>query len=217
MSTIQVMLSADFMLAIVVYGVAILVTIPMFDRIHTALDQVVLYWPWEHIGKPLLQASLMVLFIMVAYPILFGLKEAPPIFLLLSADDMRVNTLINVLFILTLLFPLLPVFGNWRELILPLQGIAASMMVFSWLAAAQGLEEITYWPGMDTVIYIILIAMFTHWLAVTVSHHIGHKFDESFNVADSGELFARCIILSFQSPAILLISPTFATGGMSQT
>jgi len=206
MSFIQIILSADFIIATVIYGIAILIILLLSERIHNILDHGVLQWNWDHIAIPLLQVALMVLFIFIAYPVIFGIKDAPSIFLLLSSGKLRINNLINLLFILTLLFPLIPVIGNWRELILPLQGIVASMIVFSWLAHALQIEHINYWPGFDIIGYVILVAIVTHWLAVTISQQIGHKFDEAFDIADSGSLFARCLIIFMQSPAILLVS-----------
>ena len=137
---------------------------------------------------------------------IFGIKDAPSIFLLLSSGKLRINNLINLLFILTLLFPLIPVIGNWRELILPLQGIVASTIVFSWLAQALQVEHISYWPGFDIIVYVVLVAIATHWLALKITLHIGHKFDAVFNVTNSGSLFASCLIIFMQSPAILLVS-----------
>ncbi len=206
MSFIQIILSADFIIASAIYGIAILIILPLFDRIHNVLNHAVLQWNWDHIAMPLLQAALMVLFIFIAYPVIFGIKNAPSIFLLLSSGKLRINNLINLLFILTLLFPMVPVIGNWRELILPLQGIAASTMIFSWLAHALQIEHISYWPGLDIIVYVILVAIATHWLAVNIALKIGHKSDDAFNVVGSGDLIVRCLIIFMQSPAILLVS-----------
>ena len=206
MSFIQIILSADFIIASLIYGIAILIFLPLFVRVHNSLNNAVMQWIWDHIAMTLLQVALMILFIFIAYPVIFGIKDAPSIFLLLSSGKLRINTLINLLFILTLLFPLVPVIGKWRELILPLQGITASMIVFSWLAHALQLDHISYWPGFDIIVYVILIAIATHWLAVKISLKIGHKIDDAFNVVGSGTLIVRCLIIFMQSPAILLVS-----------
>jgi hypothetical protein len=101
---------------------------------------------------------------------------------------------------------LIPVFGERRELILPLQGIAAVMMIFNWLTHELGVERISYWPGMQNIILILMVAIFSYWLAVRLAALAGHRFDERFNVLHSGALFSRCLILFMQSPALLIYS-----------
>lgn len=206
MSPIQIIFSADFMIAMLVYGIAIIICMPLFDRIHNSLNHSTLQWSWDHIGMPLLQAGLMVLFIVIAYPLIFGLKDAPSITSLIVQEELRLNHLINLIFILTLLFPLIPVIGTWGELVLPIQGIVACMLIFSWLADQRGLAQYSFWPGLEVIFYCLILAIITHWLAINLSRFIGHKFDETFNVTDSGELFSRSLVLFMQSPVILLFS-----------
>lgn len=206
MSVIQVILSGDFIIAGLIYTAAILIFIPLFARVSELLEHPFLTWQWDHIGMPLLQACLIVLFIIISYPVIYGVREAPGIIDLISQKELRLNNLINLIFILTLLFPLLPVIGEWRELIFPMQGIAACMMIFSWLAVYQDLESYSFWPGPEILIYCIVLALITHELAMKLAEVIGHKYDQAFNVTDSGELFAQCLILFMQSPVILLFS-----------
>ncbi len=149
---------------------------------------------------------MLMVFILMAYPVIYGIEQAPSLSILLSEDDLRINYLINLIFIVSLLFPLIPILGNWHELVLPLQGIAASMMIFSWLVSGLGVSEYSFWPGWEVVLGCLALGVFTHWLGVQISQLIGHKLDKAFNVIDSGELFARGLILLFQSPVILIFS-----------
>jgi hypothetical protein len=206
MSIIQIVFSTEFIFAASAYAIIIMLALPCFDRIHGALDHSVLQWPWDHIGMPLLRAALMLVFILLAYPHIFAIADAPSIGTLLDSGERRVNYLINLLFLVTLLFPLVPVLGEWEELILPAQAIAACSLLFSWLAAAQGLSNIHYWPGINTVVYILVLAFVTHWLALAISHYLGEAIDEKFNVTDAGHLLSRTLVLFMQSPAILLFS-----------
>lgn len=204
MSVFHIILSAKFITAIGVYAITIVLGLLCFNKIHNALDHSILQWPWDNIGMPLLRAALMLVFILLAYPLIFALVDAPSISTLLDANERRVNYLINILFLVTLLFPFIPVLGKWEELILPAQAIAASAMLFSWLAAYQGITDIQYWPGLYTALYILVLAFVTHWLAITAFQYLGETIDEKFNVTNAGQLLSRAFVLFMQSPAILI-------------
>jgi len=204
MSVFQVILSVKFIFAIGVYAITIVLGLLCYNKIHSALDHSILQWPWDNIGMPLLRATLMLVFILLAYPLIFAIADAPSISTLLDAHEKRVNYLINLLFLVTLLFPLIPVLGKCDELILPAQAIAASAMLFSWLAAHQGITDIQYWPGLNTALYILVLVFVTHWLAVTAFQYPGAAIDEKFNVTHAGQLLSRALVLFMQSPAILI-------------
>ena len=204
MSVIQIILSGRVLLAALVYAAASVSSIWIFDRVGRALDEEVLIWAWEHVGMPLLRAALMLVFILLAYPALFGLVEAPALGELLARDPLRVNHLLNLLFIITLLFPLIPVLGEWDELVLPVQGIAASMLLFSWLAEATGAGAVHFWPGWESVAIMAGLAMLTHWLAMGLAATAGEELDRSLNVENAGELLARALVLFLQYPVIVV-------------
>lgn len=204
MSVMQIVLNANVISAALVYAVAAIVGIWVFDKVDRSLDEVFLSWAWRHIAMPLLRAALMLLFILLAYPVLFGLSEAPPLDALLSKDPLRINYMLNLLFLVTLLFPLIPVLGERDELVLPAQGIAASMLLFSWLAAALNAGPVHYWPGSVTVALILLLAVITHWLAVSLSALAGERLDQAMNVENAGELLARALVLFMQYPVIIV-------------
>jgi hypothetical protein len=206
MSIIEILLSAKFLVALIIYAVLIAIFLPILDRVHDRLESHFLHWKWDHIAMPLAQVVMLILFILIAYPVIFAIEDAPSIFSLLSRDGLRINYLVNLLFVISLFFPLVPVIGNWHELILPVQGIVASMMIFSWLAASLNITQYSYWPGWEVIVWCIIMGIITHWSAVYLAHTIGHKLDKTFNVLDSGELFSRGLILLMQSPVILIFS-----------
>jgi hypothetical protein len=206
MSIISIVFSTEFIIATASYAIIIMLALPCFDRIHRVLEHSILQWSWDKIGMPFLRAVLMLLFLLLAYPVIFAISDAPPVIALLDNDELRVNYLINLIFVVTLLFPLIPVLGKWEELILPAQAITASAMLFSWLAADLGIKNIQYWPGIITVISILVIAFLSHWLALAVSHFLGDAIDEKFSVEHAGHLLSRALVLFMQSPAILLYS-----------
>ena len=206
MSIIQIIFSHDLIIAYLVYLVSILVLLPLFAWIHNRLNHVSLQWSWEHVGMPLLRAALMVVFIFIAYPLIFGIRDAPSLAMLLAEDEMRIHYLINVIFVITLLFPVIPVLGRWNEFILPSQGMAASMFLFSWMTGALGIKNVSYWPGFDILACILVIAIITHYLAIYISRHLGYFLDKQFNVLNSGKILYMGIILFMQSPSILVFS-----------
>jgi len=206
MTPFQVFFSTDFIIAASIYAIAIMCTIPWLSRLRTRLESSVLHWYWDHIFIPLVQVVLLALFLLLAYPVIFGMREAPSIFTLLSHEELRFNKLVNLLFLLTLLFPLLPGAVKWQALILPLQGIAASMLIFSWHALEAGFRNVNYWPGTDTFFYILLLSILTYWLASIIAKKAGGMLDRRYHLLDSGKLIQCCIILYLQSPAILVFS-----------
>ncbi len=206
MPIIHIVFSTEFIFATGAYAIIIMLALPTFEKVRRYLDHSLLQWPWDNITMPLLRASLMVMFILLAYPVIFGLTDAPAISELLNAKETRVNYLINLLFLVTLLFPLIPLLGKWEEFILPAQAISACAMLFSWLATDLGKQDIQYWPGLYTVTLIVVLALVTHRLALAVSYYLGDAIDEKLNVKDAGELLSRALVLFMQSPAILLFS-----------
>ncbi|MCG8324804.1 MAG: hypothetical protein MI673_04745 [Thiotrichales bacterium] len=170
------------------------------------LNHPVLMSLWDVIVEPLYRAAVLVCFIFLAYPVIFGLENATGILTLLSEGENRTDHLINLVFISSLFLPFIPVAGKWMELILPLQAILCCMMVFSWLAQNHGLTDYSYWPGTIVVLTIILLASFTHWLSVFISKRAGNSLDQHFNVTGFEELTGESIIVFMQAPAILVYS-----------
>ena len=52
-------------------------------------------WLREHLGLPLLRAACVVLFVYLAYPALFGLREAPSLMVLLAAHENGTSTVVG--------------------------------------------------------------------------------------------------------------------------
>jgi len=204
MTVMQIILNSAVLTATVVYAAAAVAGIWLFDRAHLALgNQHLLQWLWERLAMPLLRAGLMLIFLLLAYPVLFGLPEAPPLDALLDRDPLRINNLLNLLFVITLLFPLLPVLGKQDELMLPIQGIAASLLLFSWLAGATG-TTVHYWPGWTSVLIMAGLALSSYRLALAAAATAGHGLDRRLNTTNAGELLSRVLVLFLQYPVIVV-------------
>ncbi|MEE9159403.1 MAG: hypothetical protein V3U60_13595 [Gammaproteobacteria bacterium] len=206
MSLSQVLLSGHFLFAYLVYAVTVIIAVFFLERIHNALNHAFLQWAWDHVAIPLARAGLLILFILLAYPVLFGTQTAPPLGTLLAVDAMRVNYLLNLVFLITLLLPLIPVIRTRPAWVVPLQGIAACALLFSWLATEQGLERVSYWPGFNVLVLIAVIAIATYWLAIYLSRQVGQHLDTAFEVKGASILVFEATVLVFQTPALLLFS-----------
>ncbi|MBU1192592.1 MAG: hypothetical protein KKA36_09010 [Gammaproteobacteria bacterium] len=160
-------------------------------------------WLAEHIYLPLARVFSILLFIGLAYPALFGLREAPGIHSLLSGGDHRVSHLINLGFLLSLFLPLLPIVGRLPSLILPAQGLLAAAMLFSWLAQAQALD-VSLWPGWIIAGLVLVWAILGQRLAVWIAQQFGDQWNAQSSSEDRTRVYYETAILFFQIPAILL-------------
>ena len=204
MSIFDVIFSANIITAVVIYCLGIVFLLPLFDWLHRKLEHQALQWPWDHIGMPLVRTLLILLFITLAYPELFAVRDAPSINELLAMDDERGMRVVNIIFLLTLLIPLLPVIGSMESLVLPLQGMTASAVLFSWLAEMKNAADVSYFPELMTIIFILVMAMLTHWFALHAASSIGEEIDEKYRVENSASFISKAMILIMQSPVILL-------------
>ena len=181
-------------------------SIPLFEWIHDRLDNYALQFFWDKIGAPLLRTFLIIVFIVLIYPINFGLESAPAISELFNSDNTRIDFLINMIFMLTFLFPLIPVIGKWEEFIIPLQGMLASMILFKWLCQTLNIEHYSIFPEAGIFIPIIIISLITYYLAAHLSEYIGQRLDTLFDREGFNILVFRCVLLIMQCPLIFLFS-----------
>lgn len=160
-------------------------------------------WLAEHVYLPLARILSILMFIGLAYPTLFGLREAPDIHTLLTGGEHRVSHLINLGFLLSLLLPLMPVVGRLPSLVLPAQGLLAAAVLFNWLAQARGIE-VSLWPGWLTLGLVLLWAMLGQRLAAWIAQQFGDHWNAHDASEDQTRVYYETIVLFFQIPAILL-------------
>lgn len=158
-------------------------------------------WLSERVYLPLGRVFAVLMLIALAYPALFGVHDAPDILQLLRGGEHRFSHLVNVGFLLSLLLPLVPVFGRLPGLVLPLQALFAAAMLFQWLAQARGIE-VALWPGWLTAILIAVWLTLAHRLAA-----FGAGLFTDHSRPDSAEwerTWYETALLFFQIPAVLL-------------
>ncbi|MCG8379065.1 MAG: hypothetical protein MI865_06280 [Proteobacteria bacterium] len=186
------------------YCVCIAIALPIFFFIHEKLDNKALQYFWDKIGMPLLRVLLIIGFILMVYPVNFGLVTAPPLTDLFSVDDMRSSFLINLVFFLTFFFPMIPLIGKWEELLIPLQGILCSMIIFSWLCQELSIQDYLLFPDIRTLGLIVIISLITHCLAEYFSEHTGDYLDNLYHREGFKELVFKGVVLIMQSPVIFI-------------
>jgi len=206
MSITDILFNSRFLLACAGYAVLIITGLALLEWIIHRPGHPVLTTISERVIEPLYRAFVLVAFIFMAYPLIYGIEEAVPIAGLLANGKYRADQLINLVFLTSLILPVLPVIGKRIELILPVQAIVCCMMVFNWLAQHRQITAFSYWPGLDVVMVIALLAVISHWLAVNIAKNTGSLLDEHFNVTGFEDLISQSIILFMQAPAILVYS-----------
>lgn len=205
MSVIDILLNGSVIFAILVFVLICMATEIAGQRILLLFADVpVSEFIFEKFLIPLARAFGLMVFILLCYPVLFGIDQAPPLSQLLSSGSLRSSTLMNVMFIVPLMFSLIPVVGSIPALILPLQGIAGASLVFSWMQGALHVEKIQYLPDGITFLIIVLLALVTHSAAKSLSLQISEQINHRLNIDDGQKIAYRIIVVAAQMPAILI-------------
>ncbi len=204
MSLTTALLHPQLLLALLIYAALSIALVWAAHRAdawlhHNALTA----WLSEHVYLPLARAALLLLFIALAYPALYGLNEAPPLSTVMAGGEHRLSHLINLMFLLSLLLPLLPLIGTLPGVVLPLQGISAAALVFHWLDAGQG-TAVSLFPGWATAAVILLWIYLGQRLALAAAHRLGGWANARYEMQDLEKASYEALILACQAPAILI-------------
>lgn len=159
-------------------------------------------WLADHVWLPALRLPALIGFVLASYPALYGLESGPPLSALLDFDWF--GRAMNMLFILPLLFSLLPVAGRFSALVLPLQGMALTALLFTPLAAAMNVEATAYAPDQAAVLALFGFGIGGHFLATGLARRLPQH--ELALPAYDG------VILLCQAPAIFAYGRTLGAG-----
>ena len=127
--------------------------------------QAITEWYAQHIYLPFLRAIVVLVFVVLAYPAVFGLTDAPSFLSLIRGEAGRGTTLLNVLLLLALALPLLPITRRIPGVVLLLQGMVATSLVFAWLVHDTGRVGISSWPGVRIFLAALAFALVSYALA----------------------------------------------------
>lgn len=161
-------------------------------------------WLQEHLGIPLLRAACVVCFVYLAYPSLFGLREAPALGALLAAHAGATSTLLGIAFLVALFAPIVPVLHRHPELVLPIQGMLATSLLFEWLTEWLHMSAVSPWPSIDVLLLVGAGAWLMHRLARRVGRLIGESADAATDRAGYDVLAVHVITMIAQLPVILV-------------
>ena len=201
----EILFSGPLVLALSAYAALSGIEALLVARVHNALEPGIGGWLWEHFYAPLLRAGVLVAFLLLAAPDIYGVTGPHSATGLLFAVEGRFGHLLGLVFLLSLALPLLPVVGALPALVLPIQGVAGTALVFGWLAQSAGLSEVSYWPGLGTLFLLCGLSVVAYWLAtraVALIQGIGTHW----NFADLDELVFEAVLLLFQAPVIIVYS-----------
>lgn len=161
-------------------------------------------WFQEHLGIPLLRAACVVLFVYLAYPSLFGLRVAPDLGTLLAAHTGGTSTLLGIAFLVALVSPVVPVLYRHPELVLPIQGVLATALLFDWLTDYLHMTAVSPWPGADVMVLAFGSAWVMHRLARGLGRRLGEAADAATGSAGYDLLAVHVITMIAQLPVILI-------------
>lgn len=207
MSTTSVLLHPAVITALSAYGALSLLLVwaerRWAGRLH---NNAVTEWLSDHVWLPLARVVLLLVFVALAYPVLYGFDEAPALRELLAGGEHRLHHLINLLFVLSLL----PVVGGVPGVVLPIQGIAAAALLFRWLSPTLGIDG-SLLPGWSAAGAILLWIYAGHRGASVAAQQLGRWLDARYAMRDGDKAVYELIILACQAPAILIYG--LALGG----
>ncbi len=142
----------------------------LIDRLR---DSRIDIWLADHVYLPALRIPALIGFVLAAYPSLYGLDSGPPLTALLDFDWF--GRAMNALFVLPLLFSLLPVAGRFSALVLPLQGMALTALLFTPLAAAMQVEAPAYAPDMAAWLALSGFGFGGHFLGNAIARRLPQR------------------------------------------
>lgn len=161
-------------------------------------------WFQTHLGLPLLRAACVVVFIYLAYPALFGLRSAPDLGTLLAGHAGATSLMLGIAFLVALLAPAVPVLYRHPELVLPLQGMLATSLLFDWLTDYLHMSAIRPWPGGDVLLVVVLGAWLMHRLARGIGQRLGSWVDAANDTSGYDLVAVHVVTLLAQLPLILV-------------
>ncbi len=188
-------------------AIEVVIAIPLIyylEKLREKLGEyVILEWHYSHVELPIVRVLLILLFILAAYPALYGIEHLPNLSNVLLDHIRRIHSLINWLFPTSLVIPFIPIVGVIPALVIPIQSILATALLFNW--ATRELTEITIklLPNIWILLVLIILSIATHKIAKMFAALVGKSTQEKFNQQDMNHLVYESSLLAFQAPAIL--------------
>lgn len=205
MTFFDVFASADVIVAVLVFSVLALGEPFVESSLHSVFAaNPPFQWGWDQLSAPLLRAIMLVVFVYLAFPTLFGLNTAPSIGELISSQEMHVPNVLGILFLIGFLASLAPGLGGKPEFVLPVQGCLACGYLFFGLTGYLGVTTANLWPGIDILLTMVCVSYYAHRFGRFVGEVGGDQLDMMLNTRGYGVVVLHVIELLAQVPIILL-------------
>ena len=212
MNYLDVLLHPTLVMATITYTImAISFEISYQHFLHKIEDVSITHWIAKHIGAPFFHVLLLVAFIYMSYPVLYGLDShnstgkaiLPTLTQLLNASSGQTMKLVNTLFIISVLLPLIPVINRFTALILPLQAMAGSAVLYGWLADFTCINY-SIFPGFDVLAMIIFFSLIAELAARGLAALSGINLNHEYKHSDMEKVIHKSVLLIFQVPVLLI-------------
>ena len=187
-------------IAIAFFLVASVVLVVIEQRLVRLADtDAGIHWLSDHIYVPLLRTLVVLGFVALAYPALFGLATAPRLPELLGGG--RADLVITAAFAASLVLPLLPFMERLPGAIMAAQGILACCLLAGWLGHAVGLAPTRLWAGWFVALQVVAILLAGKLLGrAIVKFYVPRQAQRFAPIIEEGARLASAI------PAISLYS-----------
>ena len=185
------------LLATAGYGLGAMALALLHGQLQLRFSGNVMQWYLEHILLPLLRVALLLLFFHLAGSSLYGTSLPADPGAVMGA---RLNFLLNLLFMLSLLLPLLL---RDATLAVPLQAMILMALVTDWLAHGLGVT-VDLLPGAGTILLILAWSLggllLTRWL----SGHLGQALGENLRLSGVEAVLFEGLLLPAQLPGLMV-------------
>lgn len=176
------------------------------------------HWIAKNIGAPFFHVLLLIAFVYMSYPILFGMQShnidgeriMPSLTQLLNAKSGQTMKMVNTLFIISVILPLIPIFKRFLALILPIQAIAASAILYGWLNQVMGIDYSAF-PGYEIIAMIVFFSLIAGQLAKIVGFTLGENWNAKYHTHDMEKVIQKSCLLIFQVPILLIYTLNLST------
>jgi len=159
----------------------------------------------ERLLNSFVRVAVLIVFVHLSYPGLFGLLVAPSLAELISSPEVQFASTNTVFFLIALIFTV--AYGNASNMasVLCVQGYLAVSFYFAAVIEYLGVTTATLWPGLDVVLFAFLLTYGVHRFVLPGARRAEAWLVENY-VADARDLAViPAIALIAQIPVILLL------------
>lgn len=204
MTPLDTLFSSDVLGALVIVTLGVFVEPVIAHRMDGAFaGNHAFHWSWDYFFEPLTRTLLVFSFVLIAYPALFGARDAPAIGQLVAEQEHALGNLFGILFALSLFMPASGFFQRHSGAILPFQALLATAMVFSWYTDYLGIASASPWPGIHAAGAIPLMAYLAHRIAHETGVVLGSRVDELFSATGYNRLIPNALAALLQLPVVV--------------